>query len=380
MKPARILVLFGNVPLYGNERANIETLLALQHAGAEVLFLIRSYWTKETIQPELARQGLKFVEVPYYESVRQGVSPVTWLRNIVGVASGSYRLLHLLRTMKATHIHVGSTAWVLNFIPALLLSRVPLIFRAGDIPPQHHLLWRLVWKYSRRRAAGIVCDSDFVRDELVSLGADPKKCEVIYAPAPSRAMLPLLRSRKASAQLTVLYVGQITESKGVDMLVRVAMRLVKKYPVKFVVAGDYSGRNLFGQALVDHVAQAGLDEVIRFTGFVGDIEGLYSDADLHVVPSVWKEPYGLTVLESKQRGVASVVFPMGGLRETVEHGVDGWVCAAATETELERALRHYFEHPELCDTQGKAAHLSLTCRLKVHEYATRWTQVYDAAQ
>ena len=380
MKPARILVLFGNVPLYGNERANIETLSALQHAGAEVLFLIRSYWTKETIQPELARQGLRFVEVPYFESVRRGVSPAIWLRNIVGVMSGSFRLLRLLRTTKATHIHVGSTAWVLNFIPALLITRVPLILRAGDVPPQHHLLWRLVWKYARRRAAVIVCDSYFVRDELVALGADPKKCDVIYAPAPARETVPRLRSHKATAQLTVLYVGQITESKGVDVLVRVATRLIQEYPVKFVIAGDYSGRNSFGQALVNRVAQSGLKEVIRFTGFVGDIEGLYSDADLHVVPSVWKEPYGLTVLESKQRGVASVVFPMGGLRETVEHGVDGWVCSAATETELERALRHYFEHPELCDTQGKAAHLSLTCRLKVHEYATRWTQVYDAVQ
>jgi glycosyltransferase involved in cell wall biosynthesis len=380
MKPTSILVLFGNVPLYGNERANIETLSALQRAGAEVLFLIRSHWTKDTIQPELTRQGLKFVEVPYSNSVRYGVSLWIWLTNVVSVFSGSFQLLRLLRANKATHIHVGSTAWILNFLPALWLTRVPLVFRAGDVPPQHHLLWRLVWKFSRRRAAVIVCDSNFVREELVALGADPKKCRVIYAPAPARANEPQRRVRKATSQLTVLYVGQITQSKGIDLLVRVAERLVREYPVKFVVAGDYSWKNPMGWALVDRVAQSGLAKVIAFTGFVSDIDRLYADADLHVVPSVWPEPYGLTVLESKQRAVASVVFPVGGLRETVEHGVDGWVCATATEDELEHALRYYFERPQLCDTQGQAAYLSLTCRLKVHEYAARWTQVYDAAE
>ncbi len=47
----RILVLFGNVPLHGQERGNIEALDALRRTGCEVLFLIREEWTGTRSRP-----------------------------------------------------------------------------------------------------------------------------------------------------------------------------------------------------------------------------------------------------------------------------------------------------------------------------------------
>ena len=60
------------------------------------------------------------------------------------------------------------------------------MFRAGELPPRHHALWRWIWRYTCRRAAVFVCDSQFLKDQIVALGAPPERCEVIYAPAPSR--------------------------------------------------------------------------------------------------------------------------------------------------------------------------------------------------
>src|SRR5262249_32856955 len=53
-----VLVLFGTVRLLGQELGNIDVMEALRGAGAEVLFLIRREWTKDTIQAELTRRGL----------------------------------------------------------------------------------------------------------------------------------------------------------------------------------------------------------------------------------------------------------------------------------------------------------------------------------
>lgn len=282
----RILVLFGNVPLYGNERINIETLDQLQQRGAAVLFLIRKEWTEQAIQPELRRRGLAFRCVPYYDAVRRGVGWYTWWRNLRGILGGSLALLREARRFRASHLHVGTTSWVLNFLPALMLSPLPLVFRAGDVPALHHPLWRWVWRYTRRRAAAFVCDSEFVRGRLIGLGAPPERCSVIYAPAPTRAKITdggAVNGEAAGVEAasgatwapgqppTFLYVGQISAEKGVDLLVEAAIPLAQRRACRFVIAGDYTWRNPLGEALVARISELGLEQWISFTGFVDDI-------------------------------------------------------------------------------------------------------------
>jgi len=211
----RILVLFGNVPMHGQERGNIEALDALHQTGCDVLFLIREEWTRDTIQAELKRRGLQFVFVPYFDSVRHGVSLRVWWNNLKGIAGGSWQLLRQIRSFRATHIHAGSTANVLNFLPALMLTRLPLVFRAGDVPPQHHWLWRMVWRFTSWRAARFVCNSRFIQNTLDGMGIPPEKTSVIYNAPPSRGKSdgPALPQVNAVG-LTYAYMGQKNDGIG----------------------------------------------------------------------------------------------------------------------------------------------------------------------
>lgn len=372
----RILVLFGNVPLYGNERANIETLAQLQGLGAEVLFLIRKGWTEQSIQPELRRRGLKFVTVPYFDSMRYGAGLKAWWNNVLGIAGGSICLLWHVKRFRATHFHIGSLPWVLNFLPGLVISRLPVVFRAGEEPMRHHAIWRFVWWYLCGRASRFVCDSEFIKKRLVGFGVKESGCDVIYAPPPDRPIgsgAPLIAR---NGLFTVLYVGQISKAKGVDFLVKVAMDLVSRHEIRFVLAGDYEWQNPLGQALRSLVQERGMEDKIRFLGYVDDIDGLYEVADLHVAPSTASEAYGLTVLEAKQRKCPSVVFPTGGLTELVIHGRDGWICKEPTAASLEEGIVHYFTSPERAIEDGLRAYESLSARLRVQDYGENWRSVY----
>jgi glycosyltransferase involved in cell wall biosynthesis len=372
----RILVLFGNVPLLGNERVNIETIDQLRQKGADVRFLIRKEWTSESIQVELKRRNLAFEFVPYFDAIRYGFGLGVWINNIFGVVGGSWALSRQIGSFNPTHLHVGSTAWVLNFLPALLVSRLPLIFRVGEMPARHHALWRAVWRYTCRRAAAFVCDSEFIRREIIAIGAPAERCEVVYAPAPSR-LQPMVPTRtKSTSPLVVLYIGQISAHKGVDILVDVAERLVGEAPLHFLLAGDLSWNNPLGQSLERRVHERGLQDRIQFLGFVDDIEPLYAVARLHVAPTVSPEPYGLTVIEAKAHSVPSIVFPSGGLMELVEHGRDGWVCEEPNARSLEAAIRHYLDNPTSLVEQGEAAFRSSRERLRVQDYGERWAMVY----
>jgi glycosyltransferase involved in cell wall biosynthesis len=378
MTQPRVIALLGNVPLLGQERANIETVHALHEMGCAVLFLIRGEHTGETIQKELRRRGLDFIPVPFYDTLRHGVPLRIWLKNAVNILRGSWRLWRIARKFGATHIHAGSTANVLNFLPALAVMRQPLVFRAGDLPPLHHALWRAAWRFVTWRAAAIVCDSRFLQGQLVALGAQASRTRVIYAPPPRRASAARHADAAAGQHSgkSIVYVGQISEGKGVHLLVDAALRICRRNPAaRFVIAGDHSWNNPFAAALIDKVRAAGMSSRIAFPGFVEDIAALYSDATLHVCPSLVPEGYGLTVIEAKQHGVPSIVFPSGALPELVTSGVDGQVCASCSADELERAIQHCLNAPELLEPQARAAAASLHT-LGVQEFAHRWSAVY----
>lgn len=376
----RILVLFGNVPLLGQERANIDALDALHEAGCEVLFLIRGEWTQNSIQPELNRRNLTFLAVPYFDAVRYGVSFRIWWNNIKGILGGSWQLLKQIRIFHATHIHAGSMANILNFIPALMITRLPLVFRAGDVPSQHHALWRWIWKYTCQRASHFVCDSYFIQNRLIEMGAKPEKCSVLYAPAPQRSfevenadLLP----PKIPNQLYVVYVGQISEAKGVHLLVEAAQQLCQvRNDICFLIAGDYEWNNPLGRSLVELVIESDMQNRIVFTGFVNNIDNLYNLADVHICPSLCEEAYGLTVVEAKERGVPSIVFASGGLLELIDDGIDGTVCKDKTSSEISNAILAYLDDRLLLSRHGEAACHSLQ-RLHINKYAQHWQEIYN---
>lgn len=377
----RILVLFGNIPLHGQERGNIEALDALRSTGCEVLFLIRGEWTKDTIQAELDRRGLKWVAVPYFEAIRKGVGWRTWARNLGAILGGSWQLLRLIRSFRATHIHTGSQAHVLNFLPALALTRTPLVYRCGDVPMAHHALWRWVWRYTCRRAAWVVANCQFLRSIIVGKGVCPSRTTVIYNRPPARASkaVPPLVLPEA-ADTTFVYVGQLIADKGVGEVVEAAILHCGRYPrAQFLLVGDYTWQNPFAQGLREKVARLGLSDRIQFTGYLEDIDGVFAAADVHVCPSLIEPGLPNVVLEAKRAGVPSVVFASGGLPELIEDGVDGWVCPEKTAAALLAALEVYERDPTLAARQGEAARRSLT-RLGVDSFADRWRDVYERAR
>lgn len=384
-KRLRILVIFPNIPLFGQERANIETLFQLKQQGAHVHFLIRKEWTSNTVQPELMAKNISFDFLPYLLAVRHGLSLKTWFSNFIRFVSASWSLFRQIRTFHATHIHVGSTWAVMNIAPLLFISNIPLVFRAGDIPPLHHWLLKMVWKFTVTRASSFVCDSEFVRSQLINLGAPQSLCSVIYAPPPHRltdsqeeeAVRHKLSSLSFKNDLTFLYVGQITKEKGVHHLVHAAIDLIRLgFKIRVLIVGDWQYNNPFALSLIDMVEAESLASRIVFLGFLSSLKSLYQASDIHVGPSIRKEPYGLTVLEAKQHGVPSIVYPSGGMLETVVDNKEGLVCKAPTIDSLKEKMEFYLHNPELVELHGSAAYLSLTERLKVQDYGKLWKMCY----
>jgi hypothetical protein len=185
----RILVLFGGIPLWGQELGNIEVIDALvKEAGAECLFVTNRDWGHLSVQPALDRRSLPWTSAPYAGRFEKGMPLSRWISNVATVLAASCTLMRIMRRFRPTHIHVCNPAHFLNFLPVLLLTRTPLVYRLGDQVAHHHPAHRFLWRrLIAPRVAEFVCVSKFIADNLrEALGMRTIRATVIYTRPPAR--------------------------------------------------------------------------------------------------------------------------------------------------------------------------------------------------
>ncbi|MCA0305661.1 MAG: glycosyltransferase family 4 protein [Proteobacteria bacterium] len=116
-------------------------------------------------------------------------------------------------------------------------------------------------------------------------------------------------------QRCVLYVGQLTEAKGVDDLLAIQDEVLRRHPdVAWVWVGD--------GALAEEVLQRTSARAL-YLGLRSDVDALLPAADLIVAPSRWHEAFCLTVAEAAACGVPAVATTVGGVPEVVADGETG---------------------------------------------------------
>jgi glycosyltransferase involved in cell wall biosynthesis len=378
----RILALFGTRVIFGAERENIEVLAALREKGCDVLCLVRHEPWNDHIPAALETRGLAWRKVPYIDGWLRGWRLWVMFRNPVAFVVGNWRFLQINRELRPTHIHVLSSFHVLSFLPALLIVRTPVIYRAGEAPIQHRLFWRLLWRFVVARTSKFIAVSYFIARVLEMAGVQAESIEVIYGIPPKRVVIEAQPLIPDGLTRDIVFVGQIIESKGPHLLVQAFRTLTDSYPrARLLIVGrisEWQGDD-WARDLRNHVAQDPvLSSRVVFTGFVENVPALLRGREVLVAPTITEEPLGLVVMEAKAAAIPSIVFPSGGLPEMIEHGVDGFVCSNKSVEALAETLTLYLEDSSLAARHGAAALRSLD-RFGAREFADRWLAVYETA-
>jgi glycosyltransferase involved in cell wall biosynthesis len=146
--------------------------------------------------------------------------------------------------------------------------------------------------------------------------------------------------------LRLLFVGQHTPYKGLEVLLRAVARASADAPgaiASLDVYGDGSDRFSpeFHASLT--AALAAGEPLVRTRGRYAqaDLPAMLDAADAVVVPSTWWENSPVVIEEALARRVPVICSDIGGMAEKVRHGVDGWhfpVGNAAALAELLVAL------------------------------------------
>lgn len=147
-------------------------------------------------------------------------------------------------------------------------------------------------------------------------------------------------SKAVSDSVRLLYVGHLRDTKGVRYLVD-AMALLPSNFELTIVGGGPEQADLEARA-----AKSPAAEQIEFTGNVPyeKVARSYSNADVFVHPGIWPEPFGRTILEAMQAGLAVVATNVGGPGETVPN--EALLCTPGDPEGLAESIRHAADHAE----------------------------------
>jgi glycosyltransferase involved in cell wall biosynthesis len=383
-EPPRVLVLFGSVVLFGAERGNLDALTALKRRGAEILCLISDERWNTIVPPTLDERGFAWRKVRYVQMGKGlGWYDLLW-GNPYRFVQANKAFVRAVREFKPTHIHAYAPSYTANFSWGLMRTGTPLVFRAGDEPTLHNWLWRAVWRFAVWRTTRFVANCEFVARSLRASGVPAEKITVIYnmPPARSSAQCTPLELQLPITARVFAYIGQISEHKGLHVLVDAFRELAADFPqARLLLAGrisDWAG-DAWARALRDGTrADPLIADRVTFLGEIEDVAGLLARCEALVVPSLFNDPSPNVVMEAKQAGKAVIAFPRGGLPELIEDGVDGLLCREATTSALVQALRAYLENPAMAREHGTAAAVTST-RFGNARFGANWREVYASA-
>ncbi|MFP4070130.1 MAG: glycosyltransferase, partial [Opitutales bacterium] len=181
------------------------------------------------------------------------------------------------------------------------------------------------------------------------------------------------RARGVEKDRDLVFVGRLVSDKGADLLLE-ALASLRESGLRpsCTVIGDGPERS----SLEAQAASLGLETQLSFTGYLKDA-ALHREIARHrimVVPSRWKEPFGVVALEGIAAGCAVVGSSGGGLVDAI--GPCGTTFDNDDAKALAGRLRELLEDPERVRrcVEGADEHLA---RFSVDAQCERYLRIFD---
>ncbi len=149
----------------------------------------------------------------------------------------------------------------------------------------------------------------------------------------------------------ILFVGRIVKEKGVDIYVKAVEILAKNHPDwKFSIVGStylgsYRNESTYAEFQTSKFDKIGNQTSV--TGFLSpqNVQQKMYKSSIIVIPSIWKEPYGLVASEAMANGLAIVASKVGGLPEIIQN--NGILIEAINVNKVVRELEKLMKEKKL---------------------------------
>ncbi len=207
---------------------------------------------------------------------------------------------------------------------------------------------QLGWRRGTQAIDYVIANSDRVAHVHRSHGVNVN--DVVLNGVPERPTRPPLNDTSAPR---IGYAGRLVAKKGVACLLEAVATVSKSIPdIRLSVVGDGPER----ASLAAEAERLGIHGLVDWHGHVSrdELEALFADVWVQVVPSLWEEPFGLVAAEGMMRGCAVIATNGGGLAEQVVDGHTGYLVPPGDASALASRLVALLGDRSLAEAMGQA--------------------------
>ncbi len=141
----------------------------------------------------------------------------------------------------------------------------------------------------------------------------------------------------------LLFVGDLSIEKGIDVLLRAYAKLINAPPLV-----------LIGRRLADTPSELPHNVLMLGSWPHSAVMHAWRRSCIALVPSVWSEPFGMVVIEAMVSGRPVIASHIGGIPDIVVDGETGLLVPPGNVDSLREAIERLLLNPEMRERFGEA--------------------------
>ena len=177
----------------------------------------------------------------------------------------------------------------------------------------------------------------------------------------------------AGNEKIILFLGRIDKTKGIDLLIKAFVKILKKLDLaKLIIAGPDDG---YLTSLKKLIVDLRINDKVLFTGplYGEDKLKAYVDADVYVLPSAY-EIFGITVLEALACCTAVILTDRCGIADIID-GQAGFV-VSYDEEQLSKSILHILSDEKMRENFGEKGKLLVREKFNWKKIAEQVENIY----
>jgi glycosyltransferase involved in cell wall biosynthesis len=289
---------------------------------------------------------------------------------------GIIKLITVIKKGKYDIVHV-------HLFPANVFAALSSFFLSKDIVwifSEHNVynrrrsfkIFKILDSFTYSRYSKIICVSKQVESTLFGWMSSIKgKTKVI----PNAVFVSELLNPNHLKIYDILFVGRLSQAKGIDILLKAVKILKNKYSkyLKIAIVGD----GPLKENLNNLAVELGVNGEVKFLGVRKDIEELMVSSKIFIIPSRW-EGLPMVVLEAMSRGMSIIATTVGGIPEVIKNGKEGILISPEDPETLAQAINNLLENEELQEKLSQAAYEKVREKYSIEAYSTNMLDFYGS--
>lgn len=228
-----------------------------------------------------------------------------------------------------------------------VINRLECAGENGDLERINTLKYRFFIKMTWKKVDKIVAITKEIQNDLIHNGVNKENIVFIPNSVDTDYYSPLI-SKTWEYPLKILFVGRLSEQKGVDILLDAMNEVIEKgFDSILAVVGDGPLRS----ELEVKVNNLRITQYVTFAGDRNDVIRYYHDSHILIIPSNW-EGLPLVLLEGMGCGIPIVASDIGGIREVIQHGINGLLFPMGDAKELASKIIYLMKNPKAATEMG----------------------------